>query len=299
MYMAPEQAVGASDIDHRADIYSMAVMLYEMLGGRRPFDGADAVSVLAAVMTATPPRLADLCPDLPPGVARVIEGAMSRDKKLRPAGATELLAALRKAATEAAPRPRMAGATALHGGALDELGPRPRVGPDALAAPVLTDLAPAADADCGRLDILYPPLAAPSWADTSVPAAAPEPELARAAAPAPAPAPRPPTRRRALLIAVPIAVVAVAAAVVVPRLGGSRAVVEAPAGPPMALVRFDVTPPGGRVIVDGVPITSNPMRLRADIPHTIQADADGYEMDYYKGTVREGVPITFKLRRKR
>src|SRR3954453_11460096 len=55
MYMAPEQAVGDPDIDARADLYSLGVIVYQSLVGRTPFDGKDAVSVLSAVMTETPP----------------------------------------------------------------------------------------------------------------------------------------------------------------------------------------------------------------------------------------------------
>src|SRR6185295_17732666 len=53
-YMAPEQAAANPNIDHRADIYAVGVMAYEMLTGRTPFDDAAPEAVLAAHITQTP-----------------------------------------------------------------------------------------------------------------------------------------------------------------------------------------------------------------------------------------------------
>jgi serine/threonine-protein kinase len=82
-YMAPEQLVSAHTTDHRADIYSVGVMLFEMLAGLRPTDGDDAELIIAAVEAGRVRKLADVAPDAPPGLVHLIEQAMlpSRDAR--------------------------------------------------------------------------------------------------------------------------------------------------------------------------------------------------------------------------
>src|SRR6185295_7350653 len=76
-YMAPEQALGL-DIDGRADVFSLGVLLYELVAGRAPFAGRNAVQVLDAILHADPPplvpRLADpRMPRLEATVRRMLE----------------------------------------------------------------------------------------------------------------------------------------------------------------------------------------------------------------------------------
>ncbi len=83
-YMAPERFSG-DGCDDRADVYSLGVMLYEMLAGRRPFvsDG-DLYKLIVMHMEETPVPPSELCPELPAAVEHVILEAMSKDRARRP-----------------------------------------------------------------------------------------------------------------------------------------------------------------------------------------------------------------------
>ncbi|MBV9949857.1 MAG: serine/threonine protein kinase, partial [Myxococcales bacterium] len=72
LYMAPEQMRSSKNVDARADIWSMGVILYEMLGGRPPFDGETLPAVCARIMTEPPADLRAVRPDLPPTLAAVV-----------------------------------------------------------------------------------------------------------------------------------------------------------------------------------------------------------------------------------
>ncbi|MEA2691452.1 MAG: eukaryotic-like serine/threonine-protein kinase [Acidobacteriota bacterium] len=95
-YMAPEQTRG-EEIDPRADVWSLGVVLYEMLAGRRPFKGGSGTAVVHAVLHETPEPLARLRPEVPPEVARIVSRMLARDPKQRYADASEALADLRHA----------------------------------------------------------------------------------------------------------------------------------------------------------------------------------------------------------
>jgi serine/threonine-protein kinase len=82
-YMSPEQAANRRDIDHRADIYSWAVVGYEMLTGRPPFTGISVQQVLHQHMTASPARVQELRPSTPNAVAGVIERCLEKDRERR------------------------------------------------------------------------------------------------------------------------------------------------------------------------------------------------------------------------
>jgi serine/threonine-protein kinase len=82
-YMAPEQLISAHTTDHRADIYSLGVMLFEMLAGCRPADGDDAEVIVAAVQAGRVRRLPDLVPGLPEGLVALIERATLPEREQR------------------------------------------------------------------------------------------------------------------------------------------------------------------------------------------------------------------------
>ncbi len=94
-YSSPEQLVGAG-ADPRDDIYSLGVVLYELLTGRRPFEGADALELAVATMTKTAPLPHQLNPAVPPEVSQVIARAIARDRDNRYGSALDLREELRR-----------------------------------------------------------------------------------------------------------------------------------------------------------------------------------------------------------
>jgi serine/threonine-protein kinase len=101
-YISPEQALG-EDVDHRADIYGLGAMLYEMLTGERPF-GKDTVIGLALQHVNDPvPNIMKLRPDLPGEVDVIVKKAMAKNRENRYDTALELAHELNKAAYEGEP----------------------------------------------------------------------------------------------------------------------------------------------------------------------------------------------------
>src|SRR5688572_8219254 len=80
-YMSPEQAKG-KPVDRRTDVWAFGVVLYEMLTGRRLFDGEDISETLAAVLTREP-AWTDLPPSTPPSIKRLLARCLVRDRRAR------------------------------------------------------------------------------------------------------------------------------------------------------------------------------------------------------------------------
>ena len=82
-YMAPEQATADPDIDHRADIYGVGALAYEMLTGRTPFEGETAQSILGALVSKVPDPVQQHRPETPPELAQLVMKCLEKDPNER------------------------------------------------------------------------------------------------------------------------------------------------------------------------------------------------------------------------
>jgi eukaryotic-like serine/threonine-protein kinase len=165
-YLSPEQALGEA-IDARADLFTLGVLLYEMLSGRRPFAGKTRGEVVSALLTREPRPLGEAAADLPPTMEALVMRALAKRASERPspgemAGA---LADLADAAAASAP-----------------------------AEPTLVDEAAPEEGRSATVRVSTPPTTAdkptlPSIAPTPTPAAAPAAPPAGTSIPSPGPRP--------------------------------------------------------------------------------------------------------------
>ena len=99
-YMAPEQINDTPQIDRRSDIFSLGVILYEMLSGLRPFQKNSPAETVAAVLYLTPPELTLLHSDLPPALEHVVRDCLQKQKASRFDSAADVARALRAVLVE-------------------------------------------------------------------------------------------------------------------------------------------------------------------------------------------------------
>ena len=92
-YMAPEQITGNSP-DHRADLWSLGVVLFEMLAGRRPFEGDNDAALLHAILHDEPPAVESLRPETPAGLAALVSRLLEKVPSRRYVSASAVLADL-------------------------------------------------------------------------------------------------------------------------------------------------------------------------------------------------------------
>jgi alpha-tubulin suppressor-like RCC1 family protein len=214
-YMSPEQIDGLP-VDGRSDLYSLGLVGYEMVTGRRPWEGATLYATIYNHKNEAIPPLEELRPGVPPRLAVAIEGALRKDREARWAGAEELLAYL--AGTGPAPRP---------------LPAPPRA---AAAAPLADEWDPTI---IYRRDDAEEALAGPVPAAAPLPVSAPEPE----------PAPRRRWRSRRLAAAAGVGALLLAGAV------GAAAALRDDAPPPRTAARPAVMAPQAAVRPAAAPPT--------------------------------------------
>jgi serine/threonine protein kinase len=121
-YMSPEQCQGKKDIDHRSDLYSLGVILFQALTGQVPFDDEAYPMLVLKICTQPPPSLLPFRPDLPPQLDTVLHHLLAKDPAHRYASCRDLSAALAPFAdveddpsTAAANAPRTSDVPALAG----------------------------------------------------------------------------------------------------------------------------------------------------------------------------------------
>ncbi len=156
-YLSPEQCLD-QDPDHRTDIYSLGVTLYEALSGKVPFTADSPLALLRQIVEVEPPDLADLKPDVDPELRTLVARMMAKDRDLRVSSCAELIGGLDKfLAARGESGNLVARVAAAAGGAIPapdpaaaaELDSQPtrQVSSDAIAAGATAMTAPAAETE--------------------------------------------------------------------------------------------------------------------------------------------------------
>jgi hypothetical protein len=217
-YMSPEQAQG-QPIDGRSDLYSLGIVLYELLTGKVPFDADTPLAIALQHLNATPPRPRRMLPRISGPTEEVVVRALAKRPARRYQSADEMRRALERAAERLAPRRRAAfipGRTMVVAPVLAAGGPpRRRIAPALVAVLLLLGLGtlalavptfrpgPATSPENVSLASPTPQTTASAATASPTQAPTPAPTSAPTAAPAPAPAVQPQPTPAPLLARVP------------------------------------------------------------------------------------------------
>ncbi|HJR58536.1 MAG TPA: protein kinase [Vicinamibacterales bacterium] len=104
-YMAPEQALGR-EIDHRADLFSLGVVMFEMLTGRMPFEGSTPTEIIDKILHQDPPPVSRYISTAPASLDAIIKRALEKSPAFRYQSAREMYTDLKKVAAEMESAPR-------------------------------------------------------------------------------------------------------------------------------------------------------------------------------------------------
>ena len=139
-YMSPEQCHG-EPAEARSDLFSTAVILWELLAGQRMFAGSNLSQILLKIVNQPPPAIAPIRPDLPPGMEAWFTRALAKDKQDRFPNAAAMATALRAAMLDTVPDATVALPARNTPSALDMTVVAPAPRPDATASPSSASLA--------------------------------------------------------------------------------------------------------------------------------------------------------------
>jgi serine/threonine-protein kinase len=95
VYMSPEQLKSSKEVDARADIWSLGVILFELVSGQLPFTGQSLTELLLTIVSEPTPSLRALCADLPEGFEHVVARCLAKDRDARIQDVAQLAVALR------------------------------------------------------------------------------------------------------------------------------------------------------------------------------------------------------------
>ncbi len=301
-YMSPEQVSGSDTIDGRADIFSTGVVLYELLAGRKPFQGEVPTAIVMKILQEAPPPIEQFAPGLPAQLVTAVNRALEKDPEKRFATAGDLgreLQWIRKAlqasndAAAVQDETQFANTSMLRG-LQEQLAyghtPVPKTGTSkavAVVEPAPTRGAPPAwaiGAAIAAVAVVAVAVGAMTWrrGDPSPAAATSTPSAASRAAPSAAPGS-------------PAAAAAQGAPLATP------AVLSTAAPGATATVGIDSDPPGAHIVLDGRDtrqVTPASLAVGGAGPHRVRLSKTGFQSAEFRVTdadLRRG-PLRYTLK---
>jgi serine/threonine-protein kinase len=297
-HVSPEQLLGTGPVDHRADIYALGAVLYELLTGAPPFDAGQPSVIAHMHLSATPTNPRKRSPSVPPAVAAVCLRALEKDPKRRPASAGALYADLERAwtlrPTAKLTRRRVALAGAGVAAAL-VVAAGGLMGRAQQASPRSSPPAPIRPSQ----DLVTPTIR--PAAERSPDPATPASNLEVLAPGAPAPG-DPPRADGARSVMAPRAPRPRAVAPPAPASSGvvARPVPPAPTGTLSVVTLVDGKPSWAELSIDGVARGTTPAAL--DLPRgarRVRVERPGFQALEVRALVKEGTPTILRLDLKR